>query len=130
MMHIAIRQEPNGSLYMDKYFFNRYNDSDLNRYGYTKVSVKDECFDDFELDDFNNDLTFNEEKYNARIKKQQQEKTVAEYENAIVNKIRKKYNLNQELAILRQKDSKPEEFYEYNNYVELCKAEVKAKFNL
>lgn len=124
-MYIAIRKEPNGSLYMDKYFFNRYNDSDLARYNYTKVAIKDEYFDTFEFSDFNDNLTFNEEKYLARIKKQQEERAVVEYENAIVALIRKKYNLNQELAILRQRDSKPEEFAEYNAYVEQCKAEVK-----
>lgn len=48
-----------------------------------------------------------------------------EYENSIVSLIRKKYTLNQELAILRQRDSKPTEFAEYNAYVEQCKQEVK-----
>ena len=47
------------------------------------------------------------------------------YENEIIRKIRKRYSLNQELAILRQRDTKPEEFAEYNAYVEKCKAEVK-----
>jgi hypothetical protein len=48
-----------------------------------------------------------------------------EYENAIVDLIRKRYSLNQELAILRQRDSKPTEFSNYNAYVEQCKQEVK-----
>lgn len=48
-----------------------------------------------------------------------------EYENAIVDLIRKRYSLNQELAILRQRDTKPIEFSEYNAYVEQCKQEVK-----
>ena len=48
------------------------------------------------------------------------------YQNLIVEKIRAKYTINDELAILRQKDTKPEEFAEYNAYVEACKAEVKA----
>lgn len=47
------------------------------------------------------------------------------YETMIIHKIRKRYTVNQELAILRQRDSKPEEFAEYNSYVEQCKAEVK-----
>ena len=50
-----------------------------------------------------------------------------EYENKIVTEIRKKYNVNQELAILRQRDTKPEEFAEYNEYVETCKAKVKSE---
>lgn len=52
------------------------------------------------------------------------------YETKIINKIRERYSLNQELAILRQRDSKPEEFAEYNTYVEQCKAEVKAELEI
>lgn len=51
------------------------------------------------------------------------------YEDKIVAEIRKKYTVNQELAILRQRDTKPEEFAEYNEYVEQCKQEVKNAFN-
>ena len=49
------------------------------------------------------------------------------YENEIIRKIRERYSVNQELAILRQRDSKPVEFAEYNAYAEQCKAEVKEK---
>lgn len=48
--------------------------------------------------------------------------------------IRKKYSFNEELAILRQRDTKPEEYAEYFNYCEQCKqqadefvAQLKAK---
>lgn len=47
------------------------------------------------------------------------------YESEIIRRIRKRYTVNQELAILRQRDEKPEEFTTYNEYVEACKAEVK-----
>ena len=47
------------------------------------------------------------------------------YESEIIRRIRKRYTVNQELAILRQRDTKPEEFAEYNDFVEQCKAEVK-----
>lgn len=47
------------------------------------------------------------------------------YENEVINRIRKKYSINQELAILRQRDTKPTEFEEYNAYVEACKNAVK-----
>lgn len=47
------------------------------------------------------------------------------YEGEIVNRIREKYSLNQELAILRQRDTKPGEFEEYNAYAEECKRAVK-----
>ena len=47
------------------------------------------------------------------------------YESEIVRLIRQRYNVNQELSILRQRDEKPEEFAEYSRYVEECKAIVK-----
>lgn len=52
------------------------------------------------------------------------------YENTIINKIRARYSLNQELAVLRQRDTKPAEFAAYNEYVEQCKAEVKAEMEV
>ena len=47
------------------------------------------------------------------------------YESEIVRLIRKRYSINQELAILRQRDEKQNEYAEYNQYVEECKAAVK-----
>lgn len=55
------------------------------------------------------------------------ENAKAEYKNKIEAMIRDRYSLNDELAILRQRDSKPEEFEEYNAYVEKCKASAKAE---
>lgn len=52
------------------------------------------------------------------------------YESLIIRKIRKRYSVNQELAILRQRDAKTAEFAAYNEYVELCKAEVKKELGL
>lgn len=52
------------------------------------------------------------------------------YENAIIRKIRTKYTVNQELAILRQRDTKPAEFEAYNAFVEQCKVEVKKELEL
>ena len=40
------------------------------------------------------------------------------YEAEIIRRIRNRYTVNQELAILRQRDTKPEEFAEYNDFVE------------
>ena len=48
------------------------------------------------------------------------------YENLIIDLIRKKYTLNQELAILRQRDTKPTEFNQYDVYVEECKILAKS----
>ena len=52
------------------------------------------------------------------------------YKDLIVEKIREKYSLNEELAILRQRDTKPSEFEEYHAYVEECKAAVKAELEI
>ena len=49
----------------------------------------------------------------------------AVYGSLIEKKIRQRYSLSAELAILRQRDTKLEEFAQYNEYVEQCKAEVK-----
>lgn len=52
------------------------------------------------------------------------------YESLIIRKIRKRYSVNQELAILRQRDTKPYEFAEYNDFVEQCKREVKSEMSI
>ena len=49
------------------------------------------------------------------------------YDEAVVNEIRKKYDINAELAIHRQKEDKPLEYAEYYVYCEECKALVKSK---
>lgn len=48
------------------------------------------------------------------------------YEQRVVNRIRAVYSVDDELAILRQRNSKPEEFAEYNAFVEKVKAEERA----
>lgn len=50
---------------------------------------------------------------------------VPTYEERVVQLIRERYDLDAELAILRQRDSKPEEFADYNAYCEECKAKAK-----
>ena len=45
------------------------------------------------------------------------------YEQRVVNRIREVYSIDDELALLRQRDTKPEEFAEYNAFVEQIKAE-------
>ena len=48
------------------------------------------------------------------------------YEQRVVDRIREKYSIDDELALLRQRDTKPEEFAEYNAFVENIKAEERA----
>ena len=62
-----------------------------------------------------------------QIAKMQEQSKAQEYENKIINKIRQRYTINQELAILRQRDTKPEEYQEYYDYVEQCKVEAKSE---
>lgn len=52
------------------------------------------------------------------------------YESEIIRKIRNRYTVNQELAILRQRDTKPYEFAEYNDFVEKCKKEIKEELQI
>ena len=134
-MIIGIKKLENGLLFIDKCRYNTvfprnkmgstsrvYSDETLSKppYNYTKVEIDDK-YSDCQESDFNDDLTFSIEKYNAR----KQVLANEEYENKIVALIRKKYNINQELAILRQRDTKPLEYQEYYDYVEQCKKQVK-----
>ena len=48
-----------------------------------------------------------------------------DYGEAVDSKIREKYSVSQEFAILRQKDEKPEEYKEYYDYCEECKKYIK-----
>ena len=52
------------------------------------------------------------------------------YPNQVEKLIRRRYSLSDELAILRQRDTKPDEFEAYNTYVEACKAEVKEELGI
>ena len=88
-------------------------------YNYKIVEIDDK-YADCVASDFNHDLSFSIDKYKSR----KETEAKIEYENKIVTLIRKKYNINQELAILRQRDAKPLEFAEYNEYVEQCKEQV------
>ncbi len=154
-MKLAIRND-NGKIYFDKeydreYDYEYYDEPDENNgnlddipiqrephiikkrlftdeeltqppYNYTIIEIDDQ-YADCEPSDFNQDLTLNVEKYNARHAKQEQD----DYIEKVVALIRKRYTMNDELAILRQRDAKPTEFDEYNAYVEECKAEAKKR---
>lgn len=96
-------------------------------YYYQIIEIDDKYSDCVYSDfDFENDIfTFNIDKYNARKQKENE----VNYENKIVSLIRQKYTIDQELAILRQRDTKPEEYQIYFDYVEQCKEEAKAEIN-
>ena len=51
------------------------------------------------------------------------------YKELVVMKIRERYSEDDELAILRQRDVKQDEFAEYNDFCEQCKAEAREETN-
>lgn len=63
--------------------------------------------------------------FNTLTAEQLEKQKQAKYENLVERYIRQKYSISQELAILRQKESKIEEFNAYNDYAEYCKAKAK-----
>lgn len=53
-----------------------------------------------------------------------------EYPSLVEAQVRKRYSISAELAILRQRDTKPDEFKAYNDYVEACKASVRSELGM
>ena len=51
------------------------------------------------------------------------------YEEQVAELIRKKYTIDEEFAIQRQRETKPEEFLAYFTYCESCKKEAKELLN-
>lgn len=69
-------------------------------------------------------LVINKENPNGiHIEEALEETTPIPYEERVVSRIRAIYSIDDELAILRQRDTKPDEFAEYNRVVEAIKAE-------
>lgn len=120
-MEIAIKVV-NGETIIDTTFLSVFGEQKLDLYGYSKVYVP---FDDVMPDDFDG-INFNKSKYETRKEKER----AIRYENEVMYKIRQRYSINQELALLRQGDSKPIEYQEYYDYVELCKASVKSELGI
>lgn len=54
-----------------------------------------------------------------------QPEPLSNYEQQVEAMIRQRYSVSDELAILRQRDTKPGEFKDYFEYCEQCKAEAK-----
>ena len=55
---------------------------------------------------------------------------VPTYEQRVQQSIRERYSVDDELAILRQRDTKPDEFAAYFEYAEHCKAQAKKQMQL
>lgn len=52
------------------------------------------------------------------------------YPIVVEQKIRRRYSVSSELAILRQRDEKPSEYSEYFAYCEQCKREAREELGL
>jgi hypothetical protein len=57
-------------------------------------------------------------------------KPIFTYEQLVEKYIRERYSVSQELAILRQRLEKPEEFNDYYSYAEGCKARAKVELGI
>lgn len=63
--------------------------------------------------------------YDAYLGRINDGKRQARYERNVVSKIRARYTQDQELAILRQRDEKQDEYAEYYAFCEACKKQAK-----
>lgn len=63
--------------------------------------------------------------YVPYTEKELEKKKEERYSSLVESYIRKKYSLSEELAILRQRDTKLEEFSKYYEYAEYCKSTAK-----
>ena len=72
------------------------------------------------------------EEIEIQIKEEESNNIMAtiSYDDLVVQKIRTQYSINNELAIRRQKEVKPEEYAEYYSFVEQCKFEAKMELEL
>ena len=104
-MKIAIRKEQNGSIYIDKTALERFDEEILKQppYNYSFVDVEEDC----QASDFNDNLTFNIDKYNVRKNKNLLEQELSELhdwlDNYYDNQI-KQYQRCQRLGLEFDKD--------------------------
>ena len=68
-------------------------------------------------------LLVNKENPNGIIVEVEDEIVAIPFKDRVISRIRAVYSIDDEIAIIRQKDSKPEEFAEYNAFVEKIKEE-------
>ena len=64
---------------------------------------------------------------NKEVNPESFEKLYGKYVDRLVGR---RYSISAQIAILRQRETKPEEFERFNTYVEQCKVEAKKKINL
>lgn len=129
-MKIAIR---NNDLFLN--YADRFSDEDIisEPYNYQiaivpdDIDITDIVYADF--DDIDGKFIFNTTKYDARIVAEKEKTKRIEYKLQIDNLIREKYSINDEIAILRQRDTKTIEYEEYFDFVEKIKQNVKSNIS-
>lgn len=125
-MKIAIRKN---DVFVD--YAKRFSDKEITTepYNYQIVIVPDDVdITDITYADFDNidgKYIFNAIKYSARIITEKENDKQIEYKSQIDELIREKYSINDEIAILRQRDTKTIEYEEYFDFVEKIKQNVK-----
>lgn len=135
-MLIAVRKEKNETIYFDKEIYNRtqtitnengeieivrvFTDKELSLppYNYTKVYVPDEYAQEIDALDFDDDLTFNVDKYNKR--KQEKSKEELRFKRVPLLKAFDVYKSNVNYGIVFESEEERQEIIEwYKSLLEL-----------
>lgn len=113
---------------MERYYYkNKNNNSCLN----FKEELTLENFPDWTQEAIDDYVAITEEEFNAiqaELNPPLPEEPVItkpNYDDLVDSLIRERYSISQEFAILRQRDTKPEEFAIYNEYAEQCKVRAR-----
>lgn len=128
-MKIAVR---NNDVYTN--YYDRFNDDEIvaEPYNYKIVEITDIIdlnrieFSDFDF--INNEFIFNYKRFSERTAIEEEKAKNAKYKHQIDELIREKYSINDEIAIIRQRYTKPDEFVDYFEYIESVKKEIKSSF--
>lgn len=99
-------------------------------YSYQMVEVPDECVGDIRYTDFDivgGRYIFDIGKYQKSRQDMLLQKEQVEYVQGVQKLIAERYSIADELALLRQQDSKTAEYQAYYDYCEQCKQICKAK---
>lgn len=125
MKKIAIRKEPNGSIYIDK---NLRADIPYTEppYNFQIIEVEKE---DCEAEDFNDDLTFSLEKYNARKQKALDKIRIKEI-NARLDALDKDFRQVDLGAVIEDFEDRKAEFIALHNELRTLEGKPLRKYNL
>ena len=115
-MYIAIRKDLNGKIHIDKFLFRHRDVNDLTGSLYSKVEIPDDTFDYVSHMDFNDDLTFNQEKFEARIQREEDFRNLSKLKERLKE-------LSDDMvqiqcgAVFEDKDDRIAEFREVHNEI-------------